>query len=225
MTDAERMVRAAIDKQKLEVIMFITAAVFNVDKEQIKSRSRVKELRLPRQVVHFLAKKLTDLTLKQIGREVGGLDHATVINSVKAITRDVGEVKGKPVNLELREAVATIERSVLACFEESSTPNLERFIDDNRSILKAKEAINNAEVSFLIDESLSNDMRTSLDRTNIFVEINTCKQLREKVLNILGDVDEKIEQLNQKKNLELYANVEFTGDPHDTNRIQPTDRI
>jgi hypothetical protein len=205
MTDAERMVRAAIDKQKLEVIMFITAAVFNVDKEQIKSRTRVKELRLSRQVVHFLAKKLTDLTLKQIGREVGGLDHATVINSVKAITRDVGEVKGKPVNLELREAVATIERSVLACFEESSTPNLERFIDDNRSILKAKEAINNAEVSFLIDESLSNDMRTSLDRTNIFVEINTCKQLREKVLNILGDVDEKIEQLNQKKNIELYA--------------------
>jgi len=199
------MVRAAIDKQKLEVIMFITAAVFNVDKEQIKSRTRVKELRLSRQVVHFLAKKLTDLTLKQIGREVGGLDHATVINSVKAITRDVGEVKGKPVNLELREAVATIERSVLACFEESSTPNLERFIDDNRSILKAKEAINNAEVSFLIDESLSNDMRTSLDRTNIFVEINTCKQLREKVLNILGDVDEKIEQLNQKKNIELYA--------------------
>lgn len=205
MTDVENMVRAAIDKQKLEVIMFITAAVFNVDKEQIKSRTRVKELRLSRQVVHFLAKKLTDLTLKQIGREVGGLDHATVINSVKAITRDVGEVKGKPVNLELREAVATIERSVLACFEESSTPNLERFIDDNRSILKAKEAINNAEVSFLIDESLSNDMRTSLDRTNIFVEINTCKQLREKVLNILGDVDEKIEQLNQKKNIELYA--------------------
>jgi len=205
MTDVENMVRAAIDKQKLEVIMFITAAVFNVDKEQIKSRTRVKELRLSRQVVHFLAKKLTDLTLKQIGREVGGLDHATVINSVKAITRDVGEVKGKPVNLELREAVATIERSVLACFEESSTPNLERFIDDNRSILKAKEAINNAEVSFLIDESLSNDMRTSLDRTNIFVEINTCKQLREKVLNILGDVDEKIEQLTEKKNIELYA--------------------
>lgn len=205
MTDVENMVRAAIDKQKLEVIMFITAAVFNVDKEQIKSRTRVKELRLSRQVVHFLAKKLTDFTLKQIGHEVGGLDHATVINSVKAISREIGSIKDKPVNLDLRETVATIERSVLACFNESSTPNLENFIADNHAIFKAKEAINNAEVSFVIDESLHSNRRSALDRTNVFVELRACRELRERMTVLIDEMDEKIEQLTEKKNIELYA--------------------
>jgi chromosomal replication initiator protein len=56
------------------------------DVSLIKSKSRDSELIVrPRQVTHYFLKKLTKLSLAQIGEKAGNKDHATILNSVRAV--------------------------------------------------------------------------------------------------------------------------------------------
>ena len=61
---------------------------FSLEQEQIKSRSRKKEIALPRQIAMYFARKFTDSSLQIIGREFNR-DHATVLHSVKKIERQI----------------------------------------------------------------------------------------------------------------------------------------
>jgi len=70
------------------VIKSVVIAYFQADPKKVFSKTREREHLLPRQVMHYLAKKYTSLTLKQIGSEFPGgdnLDHSTIKNSIKAV--------------------------------------------------------------------------------------------------------------------------------------------
>ena len=56
----------------------------------IRGRSRRKEIALGRQAVMYLARELTSLSLKNIGRELGKRDHSTVIHACKMIEEKTG---------------------------------------------------------------------------------------------------------------------------------------
>ena len=58
---------------------------FKVTLDEVKSKSRKKELVVPRQVGIYLAKNYTMLSLKTIGLYFGGRDHSTVIHSVETV--------------------------------------------------------------------------------------------------------------------------------------------
>ncbi len=60
---------------------------YGLRKIDIKAKKRTKEIALPRQVAMYISKKLTDLSLSDIGREFGGKDHATVIYACKQIEK------------------------------------------------------------------------------------------------------------------------------------------
>lgn len=52
----------------------------SISTEQLKSKTRLKEIVKYRHIAYFIACKHTELGLKQIGQEFGGRDHSTVIH-------------------------------------------------------------------------------------------------------------------------------------------------
>lgn len=55
----------------------------------MSSSRRLKQVVVPRQVAMYLAKKLTNLSLPEIGKSFGGRDHTTVIHAVKKVEADM----------------------------------------------------------------------------------------------------------------------------------------
>jgi chromosomal replication initiator protein len=60
------------------------------DVSLIKSKSRDHELIVfPRQVSHFFLKKLTKLSLDQIGEKAGNMHHATVLHGIRTVQNHI----------------------------------------------------------------------------------------------------------------------------------------
>ncbi len=62
---------------------------FNVSLAELKSKSRSKNISLPRQVFSYLARQNTDTSLPEIGKFLGGRDHSTIIHSCKKIETEL----------------------------------------------------------------------------------------------------------------------------------------
>ena len=69
----------------VEFILKTTAEHFGIRLQEIKARKRTKEIALPRQVAMYLARELTESSLSDIGKNMGGKDHATVIYAYKQV--------------------------------------------------------------------------------------------------------------------------------------------
>ncbi len=69
----------------VEYIQELVADHFEVSVEKLKGQTRKRSIVIARQLSMFLAKKLTDKSLKAIGANFGGRDHSTVIYSCKAV--------------------------------------------------------------------------------------------------------------------------------------------
>ena len=69
----------------LEQILNVVSKVFGVPTEKILSRDRCKNVALSRQVVMFLLRNEENLSLPQIGKELGGRDHSTVIHGCERV--------------------------------------------------------------------------------------------------------------------------------------------
>jgi hypothetical protein len=57
----------------------------------VVSHRRTRRVVRPRQLIMYLARHLTTFSLPQIGRQLGGRDHTTVLHGISAITRALGE--------------------------------------------------------------------------------------------------------------------------------------
>jgi chromosomal replication initiator protein len=58
---------------------------FKIKITDIKGKTRLREVVVPRQIAMFLAKEYTSLSLKAIGYHFGGRDHSTVIHAIQTI--------------------------------------------------------------------------------------------------------------------------------------------
>ena len=70
----------------IEAVLHAVSDRFNVSISQLQSKSRTRSLALPRQIVMYLSRKLTNMSLTEIGGFVGGRDHSTVIHADGKIT-------------------------------------------------------------------------------------------------------------------------------------------
>ncbi|KWT84427.1 chromosomal replication initiator protein DnaA [Candidatus Magnetominusculus xianensis] len=66
-------------------IQKVVCDYFGVKLPELKSKKRTKEIAMPRQTAMYITKKLTDMSLGDIGKAFGGKDHATVIYACKQI--------------------------------------------------------------------------------------------------------------------------------------------
>ena len=77
----------ADEKHALSVqsIQHLVAREFSINVEGLRSKSRTKQLTVPRQVAMFLIREFLGLQLVEIGNAFGGRDHSTVIHSLERV--------------------------------------------------------------------------------------------------------------------------------------------
>jgi chromosomal replication initiator protein len=78
-------VEADSSRPTLERISAHVACWFQVELREMRSPSRLRRALLPRQVSMYLARRLTELSLVEIGAFFGGRDHSTVLHAVRKV--------------------------------------------------------------------------------------------------------------------------------------------
>jgi len=79
------IIRANDRKVSVEDIQKRVAEHYSIKISDMYSDKRSKHIARPRQIAMYLSKKLTTLSLPDIGRKFGGRDHTTVIHAVRKI--------------------------------------------------------------------------------------------------------------------------------------------
>ena len=69
----------------IEKIKKVVCEFYKIKPEKIDIKCRKREIVIPRQIIHYLARLFTTLSTNQISKKVGNLTHATIINSVTSI--------------------------------------------------------------------------------------------------------------------------------------------
>ncbi|MBI5198682.1 MAG: chromosomal replication initiator protein DnaA [Nitrospirae bacterium] len=69
----------------VEDIQKTVAENFGIKPQDMKIKRRTREIAFPRQIAMYLCRKLTNISLNEIGKHFGGKDHSTVIHSTKLI--------------------------------------------------------------------------------------------------------------------------------------------
>lgn len=86
---AQEALRNFLEQKKrvitVEIIQKKVGAFYNVKISEMKSKKKNKNLILPRHGAMFLTRKLTDLSLPEIGRHFGGRDHTTVLHAIQKV--------------------------------------------------------------------------------------------------------------------------------------------
>ena len=69
----------------IETIQRTVCEYFNIPEDLIRAKTRKQEIVNARQVAMYLAKDLTNSSLKTIGLHFGGRDHSTVIHAYQSV--------------------------------------------------------------------------------------------------------------------------------------------
>ena len=78
----------------VDFIQKTVSEYFHLTPDQLKAKTRKKEIVIARQIAMYFSKEHTTLSLKSIGYHFGGRDHSTVIHAVQTVN-DVMEVDSK----------------------------------------------------------------------------------------------------------------------------------
>ena len=62
---------------------------FNLEKNDLKLKTRAKKISYPRQIAMYFMKKLIDMNLNNIGMYFNGMDHSSIIHNIKKIENDI----------------------------------------------------------------------------------------------------------------------------------------
>ena len=82
-------VKSIISKNKIEQVQQVVAAHYNISLEELKSKKRVTNVSVPRQIAMYICRTVLEETLPKIGAEFGGKNHTTVMHSVEKIKREI----------------------------------------------------------------------------------------------------------------------------------------
>ena len=87
---AKESLKDLINKEKNETITGETilktvSEHMNISPDDIRSKKRSQDIATARQVVMYLCRKLTVMSLQSAGNIVGGRDHTTVINGINRV--------------------------------------------------------------------------------------------------------------------------------------------
>jgi chromosomal replication initiator protein len=69
-----------------EKVVDLVARAFNVSAERLLGRDRSRAVALPRQIAMYLLRQEANISLPQIGKELGGRDHSTVMYAINKVS-------------------------------------------------------------------------------------------------------------------------------------------
>ncbi len=72
----------------IDLVQKLVSDTLGIKVQDIKSKKRTKEISHARKIAMYITKKVTNLSLAEIGSAFGGKDHATVIYACKQIERE-----------------------------------------------------------------------------------------------------------------------------------------
>jgi chromosomal replication initiator protein len=90
----------------IENIVRVVTAHFGVKPVDLQSKRRSRSVAHPRQICMYLARKLTDRSLVEIGGHFGGRDHSTVLYAVDKV------INSMRIDADLRALVDSLAREV-----------------------------------------------------------------------------------------------------------------
>lgn len=89
-----------------ELIVKVVAEHFQKTPKQLLAKSRSSDIAKPRQIAMYLCKQMTETSLTDIGRVLGGRDHSTVIHGIEKIENQYNESK------EMQNLIETIRKKI-----------------------------------------------------------------------------------------------------------------
>lgn len=101
------MIEDALSHTSLTIneIKAVVCARFGLHTGQLSSSDRHKTVALARHLVVYFAKRATDLSYPEIGRELGGRDHTTAMSSNAKILRAMTEGPVSPLESRARDRI------------------------------------------------------------------------------------------------------------------------
>ncbi len=103
--------KIASTQKKVISIPYIQEVVcdyFGINREQLLSKSRKRDIALPRQLAMYFSKEFTKSTFTKIGEEMGGKDHSTVMYACETI-KDVSKID-KEIKKYVKELTERIKK-------------------------------------------------------------------------------------------------------------------
>lgn len=107
----------------LQEIMEVVCEFYAVTPHEVKSARRLHDYVHPRLVIYYLARKLTRMSMQNIGSRIGGRDHTTIISGFLRISKiirknevvrdDVDELRVRIAEKVLRRELATPKERLL----------------------------------------------------------------------------------------------------------------
>ena len=82
------------NQPSIEDILNVITERFGIKLADLQSRKRTNAIAYPRQIGMYLARRITQMSLEEIGGYFGGRDHSTVLHGVRKITRMAKEDPG-----------------------------------------------------------------------------------------------------------------------------------
>lgn len=83
------MVKESLKIVSVEMVQKIVCDFYNIALTDIQGKRRNKNIVTARQVAMFIARRLTQMSLPEIGNAFGGKDHTTVLHSCKKIETEI----------------------------------------------------------------------------------------------------------------------------------------
>jgi len=92
-----------IETMDIDFIQKSVSEYFQIPKEELKGKTRKKEISNARHVAMYFAKSFTNFSLKAIGEHFGGRDHTTVMHAIEKVRTDLErDPKFKAAIMELQ---------------------------------------------------------------------------------------------------------------------------
>lgn len=100
------MISEGEKKVTIDIIQKKVSEYFDIRLSDMRAKKRSKAIAYPRQIAMYLARKLTDYSLPEIGESFGGRDHTTVMHACDKVE---GDIKSKG---EFRNLVDKLAKSI-----------------------------------------------------------------------------------------------------------------
>lgn len=81
--------KSIISKNKIDRILDIVIAEYNISIEDIKGKKRTANITIPRQIAMYICREYLNESFAKIGGAFGGKDHTTVMHSVFKIEKEI----------------------------------------------------------------------------------------------------------------------------------------
>ena len=94
-----------------DIIIDEVSKFYNIDADALRGQGRTKDTALARQIAMYQIRRMTNLSLKEIGKEFEGRDHTTVMHSIDRIE------KLTKTNPESAEVIKDINANINARYE------------------------------------------------------------------------------------------------------------